>query len=210
MKEAIKRIRALAIEILLEAYGFRRNRNRWACIFHDDRRPSCTVRNNRLHCWVCNRWWSSIDLVMELDGLDLKGAVRLLADFYGIPIQDRPLSREERCRHAQVTAATEALAVRLADFAHGLNLVLERHLGQLSAVLLAREMNPAKTLAHYHRQLHLLRAAQPKDIAELWRTMPAESTMLERVGREDRQQAEAITAAVVDVIGAAQRNQEAA
>jgi hypothetical protein len=98
----IERVREAPIELVLNARGFRFQRNRWLCHAHDDRRPSATVHNNRLHCWVCDRWWSNIDLIQELDGASLSGAVRSLAELYGIAIDADPeLTTAERKNRAE-------------------------------------------------------------------------------------------------------------
>ncbi|MES2006881.1 MAG: CHC2 zinc finger domain-containing protein [Patescibacteria group bacterium] len=49
------------------------------CPFHDDHKPSMKVYpDNHAYCFVCNKWADSIDLVMQLRGLDFVGAVKLL------------------------------------------------------------------------------------------------------------------------------------
>jgi hypothetical protein len=49
------------------------------CPFHDDKTPSASIKNNRLRCFgACGRSWSSIDFVMERDGLTFIDAVKLL------------------------------------------------------------------------------------------------------------------------------------
>jgi CHC2-type zinc finger protein len=200
MSETIRLIHMAPIEVFLQARGFRRERNRWACRFHEDRHPSCTVRSNRLRCWVCNCWWSAIDLVMKMDGLDLKVAVRQLADFYGVEAKDRPWTPAERRRYARAKAEAAALATRLADFARGLEMTVGRTVTMLSDWLMNQDIDPSEGLAHLHRQLHRLRTVHPQDLASVWRAMPAQAVMLERLGRKDREHAEAITKAVVKVL----------
>lgn len=46
------------------------------CPFHDDRHPSAGIKNNRLHCFVCNKNWDSISLVMAKEGLNFIDAVK--------------------------------------------------------------------------------------------------------------------------------------
>jgi len=48
------------------------------CCFHEDRHPSMSVKNNRAHCFSCNKTWDAIALVMELNGLEFIEAVRRL------------------------------------------------------------------------------------------------------------------------------------
>jgi hypothetical protein len=48
------------------------------CPFHDDNHPSASIRNNRLHCFACNRTWDSIDFVMEKENLTFTEAIERL------------------------------------------------------------------------------------------------------------------------------------
>lgn len=48
------------------------------CPFHDERRPSFSVKNNRFTCFGCGLWGSSIDFVMRRDGIDFISAVKKL------------------------------------------------------------------------------------------------------------------------------------
>lgn len=52
--------------------------NMTLCCFHEDRAPSMSVKNNRAHCFSCNKTWDAIALVMELKGLEFIKAVKYL------------------------------------------------------------------------------------------------------------------------------------
>jgi hypothetical protein len=110
-RATIERVREAPIEPLLDARGFRRERHRLACHAHPDQDPSATVHNNRLHCWVCERWWSNIDLVQELDGVNLATAVKSLADFYGIQVEEQ----QEFTPAERTARANERARNKLAD-----------------------------------------------------------------------------------------------
>jgi len=73
--EQIEAARAFPIEDLLENI----HRNRVRCPFHDDTNPSASIKNNKVHCFVCNKTWNPIDLVMQRDGLSFINAVRRLS-----------------------------------------------------------------------------------------------------------------------------------
>jgi hypothetical protein len=210
----LDQIRTAPIESLLMARGFRRDRQRWACHAHKDKRPSCTVRDNRLHCWTCNKWWSNLDLVMELDGVDLRTAARHLAQLHGIPFDDRPLTQAERRAYANAAAQAEGIAQRLADFAGGLRLAVARPLSRLAPVLLEVGVDPAEALAHLHRGAHLVERATPQDVAATWRHMqlthPGAGDLVEKLGRRDREHAEAITHAIVNLLAVTQSREVAA
>lgn len=48
------------------------------CPFHDDRNPSMSIKNNRAHCFSCDKTWDSIALAMELKSLEFVGTVKYL------------------------------------------------------------------------------------------------------------------------------------
>jgi hypothetical protein len=117
----------------------------------------------------------------------------------------RPLSIEEKRRYARAAAESEGLAVRLSDFAHGLELITEQTVRALDAAGVDPE-----AIAPYHRRLFILRTAQPLEIARLWRDMPTERESVELTGRQDREHAEALTRSIVDLLAADVRAEVAA
>ena len=52
---------------------------------HTDHDPSCQVNNDYYYCHGCHTYFSCIDLVMHVKGLDLLSASQYLADKAGIP-----------------------------------------------------------------------------------------------------------------------------
>lgn len=63
------------------------------CPFHGDRHfGSCYLykNNNRIRCYVCNKSYDSIDLTMRVKNCTLPEAVKSLADYYGIEVDNRP------------------------------------------------------------------------------------------------------------------------
>lgn len=110
----------------------------------------------------------------------------------------RPLGDAER--HAR--AAAPALAQQLADFARGLEIVVER---QLAAAQAAR-IDPGDIPA-WHRQAHVIRMATARNLAALWRDSPSERDAVERLGQLDRQHAQMVTDAIVRIIAIAQEQE---
>ena len=45
------------------------------CFQHIDKHPSVYCKNNFLHCFVCNKSWDTIAVLVERDGLSFKDAV---------------------------------------------------------------------------------------------------------------------------------------
>lgn len=73
--EEIVEARQVSIEMLVEFDRSRKTR----CPFHDDKSPSAYMgRNNRLICPVCNKMWSTIDILVDRDGMTFKQAVKYL------------------------------------------------------------------------------------------------------------------------------------
>ncbi len=60
------------------------------CPWHDDRRPSMTVNQERQtwKCWPCDIGGDIFSFVMQRDGVDFPSAVRTLADLAGIPVEE--------------------------------------------------------------------------------------------------------------------------
>jgi len=202
-------IRERAGEDLLGVYdalgGHRRGRA-LHCISpsHQDRSPSASIRRDRYRCFGCGLSVDAIGLVMHVLGLDYLSALRWLGERYGVPVGQRRPTSAQRRRYAVAKAEAAALAIRLADFARGLEITLGRTVTTLSGWLMTQGIDPSEGLAHLHYQLRVLRTAKPRDLEAVWRAMPAEAVVLERVGREDREHAEAITKAVIEVLACAQ------
>ena len=60
------------------------------CPWHDDRRPSMTVNQERQtwKCWPCDIGGDVFSFVMRRDGVDFPSAVRTLAELAGIPVEE--------------------------------------------------------------------------------------------------------------------------
>lgn len=55
------------------------NRRGYArCIGHTDQHPSAYCKKNFMHCFVCNKSWDTIAILMERDGLGFREAVMKL------------------------------------------------------------------------------------------------------------------------------------
>ena len=73
--EMIEVAREYPIEEVLPNEVFR---NKTRCFNHDDDNPSVAIYNNRIHCFACNMGWDSIAVVMQVEGLEFKEAVKRL------------------------------------------------------------------------------------------------------------------------------------
>ena len=88
------------------------------CPLHTEKSPSFFVFNDtqRWHCFGCNKGGDIFDLVGELDGLDFRETLTELAEQAGVEL--RPLTPEQKQKHAQQRAVETALGVAVAHWQH--------------------------------------------------------------------------------------------
>ncbi|MDR1959862.1 MAG: toprim domain-containing protein [Planctomycetaceae bacterium] len=62
------------------------------CPWHDDSRPSLQVNAERqsYKCWVCNLGGDIFSFVMQMEGVEFREALEILADHAGIPLKSTP------------------------------------------------------------------------------------------------------------------------
>lgn len=73
------------------------------CPFHNERTPSFSVNRARnfCYCFSCKKGGSPVNFIMEKEGLTYAEALRHLANRYGIKIEERELTDEERARQSE-------------------------------------------------------------------------------------------------------------
>lgn len=73
------------------------------CPFHNERTPSFSVnrRKNFCYCFSCKKGGSPVSFVMEKEGLSYHDALMHLARKYGIEVQERELTDEERAEQSE-------------------------------------------------------------------------------------------------------------
>ncbi len=79
----------------------RRGRNYMGlCPFHNERTPSFSVNRERnfCYCFSCHKGGSPVNFIMEKEGLSYHDALLHLAKKYGIPVEERELTDEEKLR----------------------------------------------------------------------------------------------------------------
>lgn len=198
MDDVLQRVREGPIKLVLEMYGFRRDRNRWACHVHDDKRPSCTISGNRLRCWVCDKTWSNLDLVMDRDGVGVVEASKRLAELYGMP--SSTMSDVERKAYAAEREARAAEARKAEWFRRGMRILVDRRLrdaGPVAAVHVWR----------WHRRAHVVRSGTDEDVLKCWPMTPAERLKVEVLGRTSIAEAEKLTERIVRLLGSLQEKE---
>lgn len=70
------------------------------CPFHDDKRPSFYVSpsKNFCHCFVCGGGGNPISFIMNVENVSYIEALKILANKYQIPFEEKEISAEERQR----------------------------------------------------------------------------------------------------------------
>lgn len=73
------------------------------CPFHNERTPSFSVNRQRnfCYCFSCHKGGSPVNFIMEKEGLSYNEALRHLAKKYGIEIQEREMTDQEREEQTQ-------------------------------------------------------------------------------------------------------------
>ena len=69
-----------------EMYGVEIKHNRARCIWHDDRRPSLSFKDDYCHCFACENGGSAIDVAMQLHGLPVRAAAEKLNIDFGLGV----------------------------------------------------------------------------------------------------------------------------
>lgn len=72
------------------------------CPFHNERTPSFSVSPSRgiCHCFSCGKGGSPVNFIMEKEGINYHDALLHLARKYGIRVEERELSDEERAEQS--------------------------------------------------------------------------------------------------------------
>lgn len=97
------------------------------CPFHAERTPSFHVSPERgtYHCFGCGVGGDIFTFVQEIDGLDFKGALKVLAEKAGVPLVfEKPEKRDERDR------LFELLEVATIFFANKMNDAAKKYLAE--------------------------------------------------------------------------------
>jgi DNA primase len=91
------------------------NRLTGLCPFHEERTPSFGINpvEKVYHCFGCQASGDAFTFVMDIEGVDFKGALELLADRYGIALEleeEDPRAAEQRKRRERLLELLERTA----------------------------------------------------------------------------------------------------
>ncbi len=100
------------VSVVSETVALKRKGTRfWGCCpFHSEKTPSFTVNPEKgfFHCFGCGAGGDVFTFVMKRDHVDFPGALKLLANKFGIPIPEREKTAEELRREKEAKAVYEA------------------------------------------------------------------------------------------------------
>lgn len=103
----IERIKEAAdiVDVVSEFVSLKRSGSNYKglCPFHNDRTPSFYVSPTRgtCHCFTCGEGGDSVGFLMKHEQLSYPEALRWLANRYGIEIEERQLSDDERKKQTE-------------------------------------------------------------------------------------------------------------
>ncbi len=62
---------------------------KWLCPFHNEKSPSFVISpsKNIAHCFSCGKWWGPINFLMEIEKIDFREAISILAKEAGIEMK---------------------------------------------------------------------------------------------------------------------------
>lgn len=96
-KEAIAYIKDnVKIRDLMERYFVKFEGDMACCPFHNDHSPSMGLKYNRYYCFACGEKGDVIDFVQRWHRVDIKDAVKIIADMYGFIFLDEPVQAKPR------------------------------------------------------------------------------------------------------------------
>ena len=125
----------LNIRQVVEFYGYKVNRNgKFICAFHNDHKPSASIKNDYFHCFVCGAGGDLITFTAKLHGLSNIDACKKLDQDFHLGLSQQPVSHIDRLKADRERAKRQAELKRQKEIEN-----LIQHTGNV--------------LADYHRYL---------------------------------------------------------
>jgi DNA primase len=103
-------------ELVLAHYGFtvtaKGRQKTILCPFHGDKTPSCNISldKNVFHCFACGAKGNVLEFVAKKEGVDLRDAALLLADWCGIEPSNRPSQPESAPKASKSATGSKSAA----------------------------------------------------------------------------------------------------
>ena len=118
----------LTIRQVVEYYGYKVNRaGQFICPFHNDHKPSASIKNDYFNCFVCGAGGDLITFTAKLHGLSNYEACKKLIDDFGLNILTEKQTQADRLRADRERVKRQAELKRqkeIEDLIHHTGLVL--------------------------------------------------------------------------------------
>lgn len=89
----------LNIRQVVEFYGFNVNRaNQFICPFHNDHKPSASIKKDYFNCFVCGAGGDLITFTAKLHGLSNINACKKLVSDFGLNISTEPQTQIDKLK----------------------------------------------------------------------------------------------------------------
>ena len=99
----------LNIRQVIEHYGIRIGRNgKFKCVFHNDKNPSASIKNEYFHCFVCGAGGDLITFTAKLHGLSNIDACKKLDQDFHLGLSQQPVSHIDRLKADRERAKRQA------------------------------------------------------------------------------------------------------
>ena len=99
----------LNIRQVIEHYGYKVNRaNQFICPFHNDHKPSASIKNDYFNCFVCGAGGDLITFTAKLHGLSNIDACKKLVSDFGLNIETEPQTQADRLKADRERAKRQA------------------------------------------------------------------------------------------------------
>ena len=99
----------LNIRQVVEFYGFKVNRaNQFICPFHNDHKPSASIKKDYFNCFVCGAGGDLITFTAKLHGLSNINACKKLVSDFGLNISTEPQTQVDKLKADRERAKRQA------------------------------------------------------------------------------------------------------
>ena len=89
----------LNIRQVVEFYGFKVNRSKqFVCPFHNDHKPSASIKNDYFNCFVCGAGGDLITFTAKLHGINNYDACKKLVSDFGLNISTEPQTQVDKLK----------------------------------------------------------------------------------------------------------------
>ena len=99
----------LNIRQVVEFYGYKVNRaNQFICPFHNDHKPSASIKKDYFNCFVCGAGGDLITFTAKLHGLSNINACKKLVSDFGLNISTEPQTQVDKLKADRERAKRQA------------------------------------------------------------------------------------------------------